>query len=454
VSATFKLPTRTLLRWTAGIVLASGTVQGCAGGVIVPAGDPDLIPVLEAAREKRPDDVDMLTSLGAAYYAASEYAQAQAVLSRALTLVPNHFEASTYLGRTLEAMDLLDSARAVYTTAKASSARSGAQREYLEARHATLVHRQLRADARTAAAQEALLAKGPAVGNTVAVLPWRYYGSDEALRPLERGIAHLFVTDLSKVGHLRLVERDRVQALVDELTLVQSARVDPATGVRTGRLLRVEHVIHGTLRDMEPNRVLRLDARVVRTDDAAIQATGSVTDRLHSLFLMQKAVVFQLLDDLGIRLSPAERRAISQRPTDDLQAFLAFSRGLEQADRGDFARAAMEFESAVARDSRFTAARVERDRWRRISAHPFDPPRLPPRMADRATPIQDRVHPVGVGSRWSPVLGRVLRDVVPSRAARLDRRVRTRPPIRRAALPEALQRDDLRDAGTATTPVP
>ncbi|NNG17115.1 MAG: hypothetical protein HKM89_11610 [Gemmatimonadales bacterium] len=454
MSAKPKLPALTLLRWTAGIILAAGAVEGCAGAVVVPAGNPDLIPVLEAVQEERPDDVGMLTSLGAAYYAAAKYPQAQAVLLRALTLDPDQFGATVYLGLTLEAMDLLDSASAVYSTASASSARSSREREDLEARLATLAHRQLRADARTAVAREALLTEGPAVGNTVAVLPWRYLGSDEALRPLERGIAHLFVTDLSKVGRLRLVERARAQALVDELKLVQSGRVDPTSGARTGRLLRAQHVVHGTLQDIEANRVLRLDAHLVRADDAAIQATGSFSDRLQSLFMMQKAVVFELLEDMGIRLSPAERRAISERPTDDLQAFLAFSRGLEQADRGDFAAAAIEFESALVRDPRFTAARAERDRSRRISAHPPDPPRLPPTPADRATRIRDRVHPVGLGSRWSRVLGHVLRDVVPSRAARLDRRVRTHPPIRRPALPEALQSDDLRDTGTAATPVP
>jgi hypothetical protein len=31
---------------------------------------------------------------------------------------------------------------------------------------------------------------------------------------------------------------------------------------------------------------------------------------------------------MGVAITPAERRALSERPTADLQAFLAFSRGL------------------------------------------------------------------------------------------------------------------------------
>ncbi|MGH7536872.1 MAG: hypothetical protein ACREMG_15015, partial [Gemmatimonadales bacterium] len=53
---------------------------------------------------------------------------------------------------------------------------------------------------------------------------------------------------------------------------------------------------------------------------------------------------------------PAERTAISERPTRDIQAFLLYSRGLEAQDRGDFAGAAQAFQAAVQRDPSFSAA--------------------------------------------------------------------------------------------------
>jgi hypothetical protein len=55
-------------------------------------------------------------------------------------------------------------------------------------------------------------------------------------------------------------------------------------------------------------------------------------------------------------LTPAERVAISERPTRDLAAFLLYSRGLEAEDRGDFAAAAQAFQEAARRDPAFREA--------------------------------------------------------------------------------------------------
>jgi hypothetical protein len=163
------------------------------------------------------------------------------------------------------------------------------------------------------------------------------------------------VTDLSKVRQLRLVERDRMQALLDELRLAEGTRVDPATGARSGRLVRAGQVVQGQFQDV-PTANFRVDASVVRTTDARVAATGSDADAMRALFDIEKRVVFQLIERMGITLTPAERTAISERPTQDLQAFLLYSRGLEAQDRGDFGAASQSFQAAAQRDPSFSAA--------------------------------------------------------------------------------------------------
>jgi hypothetical protein len=59
---------------------------------------------------------------------------------------------------------------------------------------------------------------------------------------------------------------------------------------------------------------------------------------------------------MGVPLTPAESIAISERPTRDLQAFLLYSRGLEDQDRGAFGAAAANFRAASQRDPSFQAA--------------------------------------------------------------------------------------------------
>ncbi|HZI22159.1 MAG TPA: CsgG/HfaB family protein, partial [Gemmatimonadales bacterium] len=261
--------------------------------------------------------------------------------------------ARSYLGLSYEGLSQFDSARAVYTDLLTSRI-PGRLRRFVSGRLALLAREELRFAALQAIARESSLVRTPPDPNTVAVMPFRYSGTDTTYRPLERGLAAIVVTDLGRVSRLRLVERARVQALLDELKLAESGRVDPATGARSGRLVGAGEVVEGQF-TTGPDQV-RIDATVVRAADAGVAAAGSNTDRLRALFDVEKAVVFQLLDKLGITLTPAERVAISERPTRDLEAFLLYSRGLEAEDRGDFTTATEDYQRAARIDPAFRAA--------------------------------------------------------------------------------------------------
>ena len=64
-----------------------------------------------------------------------------------------------------------------------------------------------------------------------AVMPFTFSGSDTSLKPLERGFAELVATDLSRSPQLTVVERERLQALLDEM---RSAAAGGATAEACG----------------------------------------------------------------------------------------------------------------------------------------------------------------------------------------------------------------------------
>jgi TolB-like protein len=227
-------------------------------------------------------------------------------------------------------------------------------KKLLDGRLTLVAQHQLVFEARQALAQEATLSKTPPPPNTVAVMPFRYTGTDSTYAPLSRGLASLVVTDLSRVHSLRLLERERMQALLDEMKLTESGSVDPTTGARSGHLIGASQVVQGQF-DVQPNQV-RVNATVVRTQDAGVAATGTGSDRLQALFDVEKQVVLQLLGKMGITLTPSEQTAISERPTRDLEAFLLYSRGLAAQDQGNFGAATQAFQAAAQRDPGFSAA--------------------------------------------------------------------------------------------------
>ena len=318
---------------------------------------PAEVAALEARVAQHPEDPGLGLELARAYYGASRFADARRALGPVLAADSSNAEARAYLGLSYEGLAEFDSARAVYTQLAAKDDRR--VRHLLAGRLALLTRTELQYAARQALARESSLVQTPPDPNTVAVMPFRYTGPDTTYRPLARGLTALVITDLAHVSRLRLVERVRVQVLLDELKLAESGRVDPATGARSGRLVGAGQVVEGQF-TTAPADQFRLDATVVRAADAGVAATGSNTDRVRALFDMEKAVVFELLGKLGITLTPAEQVAISERPTRDVEAFLLYSRGLEAEDQGNFAAAAEAFRQAVTRDPGFRAAADER----------------------------------------------------------------------------------------------
>jgi len=189
--------------------------------------------------------------------------------------------------------------------------------------------------------------------STVAVLPMTIAG-DSSLQPLSRGLAELMVTDLAMVRSLRLLERIQVGALLDELKLGQSGRADPSTAARVGRLLRAERMVQGVA-SMTQNGPVRMSAAVVR-GDGTVRTGAQVNGNFKQLLDLEKQLVFGLATELGIQLTEAERQRILRQGPRNLAAFLAYSKGLEALDRGDYRTAAMHFNAAVRADPSFQAA--------------------------------------------------------------------------------------------------
>ena len=348
-------------------------------------------------------------------------------LIASLALDPGDFRAAVQLGLVHEALGDYDAAVAAYRSAGALRM-SRAERRTLEERMVALTHQRLAAMARRAIAQEQTLAATPPSPNSIAVLPWTYVGTNPDLKPLERGLAHLFLSDLAKLPRFTLLERERTQAMIDELALGASARVEPATAARSGRLLGAERVLSGVFRDTD-NGTIRLDANVVRAITAEVQATGTASDRLEQLFAMEKAVLFGLLERMAVSLTPAERRALAERPTADIQSFLAFSRGLDAEDRGDFRSATTFFQQAAMRDPSFAAARDRAAQSARL------------RIASgvtvaRLSAIAERPGRSVRGAQ----LAAALQNIAPTMAGRLNRA--NRPAGIRSRLAEALRQDD------------
>jgi TolB-like protein len=159
--------------------------------------------------------------------------------------------------------------------------------------------------------------------------------------PLGKGIAAMLVSDLDAVEEIRLLERSRIEDVVAELRAQQSALFDSSTAVTAGRLAGAEYVVVGSIAAREPQ--LRIDTRVVQVETGAIVKTAKATGREDRFFDVQQQLAQDLIDGLGLALSPEARARLAERQEqnrlDDLATVEQISSAMAAYDAEDYVEA-------------------------------------------------------------------------------------------------------------------
>jgi tetratricopeptide (TPR) repeat protein len=334
--------------------VSAALVMACATGRVSEVS-PAEIPSLEERVREDPDNADLLLRYAAALFAAERCDTAVKVAREGTRRRPNDALGPLVIGQCLERSGYYDLAVATYQTylsehGKERGAAAVSSRQML-ARRA-----QATEEARAVLQREAALAQRAADPDIVAVLPVEVVG-DSAYQPLSRGLAQILISDLALLQRFRMVERVRLGALLQELQLAQTQRVDQSTVARVGHLLQAGRLVQG-LAAIPPEGSTRLEATVILST-GEVTSPESVTGQLRDLMRMEKDLVIAISNQLGYTLSEAERRLLLENGTQNLIAFLAYSRGLEAEDRGDYATASRHFAEAVRADPDFQMAREQ-----------------------------------------------------------------------------------------------
>ncbi|MDP1860136.1 MAG: CsgG/HfaB family protein [Gemmatimonadaceae bacterium] len=176
--------------------------------------------------------------------------------------------------------------------------------------------------------------------------------------PLSKGIAEMLITELAQNNALRVVERDRLQTLLEEQNLQSSDRVDKETALKLGKILGSRHMLMGSF-VIDLNRNMRIDVRAVNTETSAIDYVETVSgksDKLLELVIQLGAKV-----NAGLKL-PALKMASATTPAskspNQFKALLAMSRALEAEDTKDIEGAKTLYKSAIAMNPDFDRARI------------------------------------------------------------------------------------------------
>ena len=202
---------------------------------------------------------------------------------------------------------------------------------------------------------------------TVAVL---YFTNGAFVRaadyaPLSKGMAEMLITSLAQNPGVRVVERDRLQALLEEQNLSTNGRVDQETAVRVGKVLGAHHLLLGAF-VIDGRDNLRIDVRSVNTETSQIEYVQTATGKADQLFAVVDQLGAKLNAGLKLPPMPVRVRAVSSagataappKGPEQFRAVMLMSRALERQDRGDKAGAIALYKSALEAYPGFERARV------------------------------------------------------------------------------------------------
>ena len=181
----------------------------------------------------------------------------------------------------------------------------------------------------------------------------------EKWEPMTRGFASLVTYAMGGATDLKLVERERVQWLLDEQDLAADGRVDAGTAARAGKLLGVQHAAIGSFIVNEDDILLGIRLVDVETGEIVLsERTKGTADDFD-----------QLVDDLSLQLARAINVELDpETETSSLDAALSYSEGLGLIEQDDYSGAHAKFLQALAHDPTYGRAREKAESLRPLLA--------------------------------------------------------------------------------------
>jgi TolB-like protein len=182
---------------------------------------------------------------------------------------------------------------------------------------------------------------GPRVKPIVAVLYFDMPEKPPELADLRKGLAEMIISDLVAGDQVVVVERSRLEAVMGELNLQASGKVDPATAQKIGKLLGAKYLVWGsiTLVPFVKTDNANFETKVVTVETSVIKQKhhrGSLENffDIQAAMSVDAAEQIALLEQLGPPTLPPQK---ASRPS--LNNAVRYSRALDAKDKKDPAKA-------------------------------------------------------------------------------------------------------------------
>src|SRR5262245_40277004 len=204
------------------------------------------------------------------------------------------------------------------------------------------------------------------IDRSIAVLPFQNLSDDKENAYFADGVQDDLLTNLSKIGDLKVISRTSVMPYRD----MQSNARD------IGKALGVATILEGSVRRVGSR--VRVNVQLINVANDQHIWAEDYDRELTDVFAIQSDLAQRIAGQLRAKLSPTEKAQIEQKPTENSEAYLAFVEGHDLLTRPDRLRADTEkaeqlFERATKLDPNFSKAFAALAWVQDWMYHTFDP---------------------------------------------------------------------------------
>ena len=187
------------------------------------------------------------------------------------------------------------------------------------------------------------------VDKSIAVLPFENFSGDKSNAYFADGIQDDILTTLSRISDLKVISR----------TSVMGYRGSTRNVREIGKALGAGAILEGSVRS--DGKRVRVNVQLINTENDEHLWANEYDRELTDVFAIQTDLAHEIAGALQARLSPTEEARMSQKPTENGEAYLAFVQAHDLQMRPDHLETNLQkaeelYQRAVQLDPRFALA--------------------------------------------------------------------------------------------------